>query len=135
MPIRPQHRWLYPIDWPELSKAIRFKRAKGRRGVCARPHGREVRHLDDGRWWDDKAQIWRNGRGPAVPHFVLDDNVVVRLTKVVLATAHLDHDPSINPARNLNLSANAATCSMTARSISAAAGSPSACARRSGICF
>src|SRR3546814_21069764 len=30
MPIMAEHRWLYPIDWPELSRAIRFGRANGR---------------------------------------------------------------------------------------------------------
>lgn len=29
MPIRPENRWLYPIDWPQLSDMIRFGRAKG----------------------------------------------------------------------------------------------------------
>ena len=28
MPIRPQFKWLYPIDWPQLSAVIRFQRAK-----------------------------------------------------------------------------------------------------------
>ena len=30
MPIRPSLRWLYPIDWPQLSRVIRFGRARGR---------------------------------------------------------------------------------------------------------
>ena len=30
MPIRPENRWLYPIDWPLLSDQIRFVRAGGR---------------------------------------------------------------------------------------------------------
>ena len=30
MPIRRHHRWLLPINWRELSAAIRFRRAKGR---------------------------------------------------------------------------------------------------------
>jgi hypothetical protein len=29
MPIRPEFRWLYPINWPQLSALIRFKRAQG----------------------------------------------------------------------------------------------------------
>jgi len=27
MPIAREHRWLYPIDWRELSNLIRFRRA------------------------------------------------------------------------------------------------------------
>ena len=40
MPIRPELRWFYPIDWPELSRAIRFGRAGGR---CERAGGRTAR--------------------------------------------------------------------------------------------
>jgi hypothetical protein len=29
MPIRREYRWFYPIDWPQLSAAMRFGRAKG----------------------------------------------------------------------------------------------------------
>ena len=47
MPIRRELRWLYPIDWRELSIAIRFKRAKGRCEGCDRPHDRLVMHLGD----------------------------------------------------------------------------------------
>jgi len=45
MPIRRQHRWLYPIDWRELSATIRFRRAKGRCEHCGRPHLETVKHL------------------------------------------------------------------------------------------
>ena len=57
MPIRPEYRWLYPIDWRELSVAIRFKRAGGRCEQCRRPHGKRVRHLGDGRWWMRRSTI------------------------------------------------------------------------------
>jgi hypothetical protein len=30
MPIRREHRFFYPIDWPQLSAVIRFGRAQGR---------------------------------------------------------------------------------------------------------
>ena len=110
MPIRPEHRWLYPIDWPELSRLVRFRRAKGRCEGCGRPHGRHVIHMGDGRWWDEDRGCWRDGRGrrvrglarpgrhaPAQP--VLLDEVgraPFPLTRVVLASAHLDHDPGNN---------------------------------------
>lgn len=63
MPIAREHRWLYPIDWRELSAFIRFGRAKGRCEHCRRPHGRDVLHLGDGRWWDEDARRWRDGKG------------------------------------------------------------------------
>jgi hypothetical protein len=48
MPIRPQYKWFYPIDWPQLSAMIRFERAKGRCERCGRPPGREIQHFGDG---------------------------------------------------------------------------------------
>ena len=64
MPIRPEYRWFYPIDWPQLLAADPFGRAKGRCEHCRHSHGRLVFHLGDGRWWDEEAATWRNGRGP-----------------------------------------------------------------------
>jgi hypothetical protein len=102
MPIRPQLKWFYPIDWPQLSAVIRFTRAKGRCEVCGRPHGQTIHHLGDGRWWDAAAQTWRNGQGRRLSRFVFNgDFAAIRTTKVVLAAAHLDHDPSHNSPRNL----------------------------------
>jgi hypothetical protein len=63
MPIKPELRWLYPIDWRELSAAVRFGRARGRRGVCRRPHGATVWRLDNGRRSDEHALTWRGGAG------------------------------------------------------------------------
>ena len=105
MPIRPEHRWFYPIDWPQLSAVIRFERAHGRCQRCGRPHGTLVYHLGDGRWWDAEASTWRNGRGRALtrlaPLEALPATVVLYATRVALATAHLDHDSTNNRRRNL----------------------------------
>jgi hypothetical protein len=109
MPIRPQHRWLYPLDWPQLSAVIRFERAKGRCEQCGRPHAQLVYHLGDGRWWDgrwwDEAhQVWRNGAGRALralPAPAPASMPALPTTRVFLATAHLDHNPGNNRPRNL----------------------------------
>lgn len=40
MPIRPENRDRYPVDWPEISERIRHDRASNRcecRGECGRP--------------------------------------------------------------------------------------------------
>jgi hypothetical protein len=100
MPIRPEYKWFYPIDWPQLSAVIRFERAKGRCERCGRPHGREIQHLGDGRWWDEDERAWRNGRGRRLARRVGDD-IAMRTTRIVLAAAHLDHDPTNNRLRNL----------------------------------
>ena len=115
MPIRPEHRWLYPIDWPELSRIVRFKRAGGRCEGCGRPHGRDVVHLGDGRWWDEERSCWRDDRGrrlrglprlgcePVAQPALIGDvaSPAHRTTRVVLASAHRDHDPTNNEQRNL----------------------------------
>lgn len=104
MPIRPENRWLYPIDWPQLSDTIRFGRAGGCCEGCGRPHGKIVCHLGDGRWWDDAGQVWRSGRGRLLklaPLSSLPAGIQIETTKVVLACAHLDHDPSNSAPRNL----------------------------------
>lgn len=102
MPIRPELKSFYPIDWRELSRMIRFERAKGRCEVCGRPHGKVVCHLGDGRWFDPDAEIWRDGQGRAVNWVDFRDyQGVLRQTKVVLATAHLNHDIGDNRDRNL----------------------------------
>jgi len=103
VPIRQQHRWLYPIDWRELSAAIRFKRAKGRCEHCGRPHGRIVKHLGDGRWWDEERATWRCGKGRVVRPLPKPEpeSQTARTTRVILATAHLDHDPTNNRFGNL----------------------------------
>ena len=94
MPINPQQRWFYPIDWLQLSAAIRFKRAKGRCEACRRPHGKLVCHLGNGRWWDPEASMWRDGQGRVVPDLpplgVWKKPILT--TRVFLACAHLDRN-------------------------------------------
>ena len=105
VPIRPCHRWLYPIDWRELSASIRFRRARGRCEGCGRPHGHTVIHLRDGQWWDAEVGAWRDGAGRRVRQCLLPlaegHGPPGFTTRVVLATAHLDHDPTNNAGANL----------------------------------
>jgi len=115
MPIAREHRWLYPIDWRELSALIRFDRAKGRCEHCGRPHGRDIVHLGDGTWWDDTRARWRDGRGRGVRALPSPTAMIhaqpglagiapplpFRRTRVILASAHLNHDPGDNRPRNL----------------------------------
>ena len=108
--IRREHRFFYPIDWPQLSTVIRFDRAQGRCEGCRRPHGRVVYHLGDGRWWDADASTWRDGRGRRTRPAPGRDDVlgIVRTTRVSLATAHRNHDTADNA--NANLSAWCQRC-------------------------
>jgi hypothetical protein len=92
--------WLYPIDWRELSAVIRFERAGSRCEQCGCPYGETVLHLGDGRWWDEAAQTWRTGRWQKLKHGPRGTEQL-RATRVVLAAAHLNHDPTNNHPRNL----------------------------------
>jgi hypothetical protein len=101
VPIRPGLRWFYPIDWPELSRAIRFGRARGHCETCQRFHGTKVLCLPDGRWFDRDENHWRDGHGRQCPAPYGEDLDQLRSTRVILAAAHLDHDPSNNTPHNL----------------------------------
>ncbi|MHA0337088.1 hypothetical protein [Sphingomonas melonis] len=101
MPIRAENRWLYPIDWQQLSGTIRFDRAGRRCEQCRRPHLRRVAHLGDGRWWDADAMCWRSDQGKRVSIKGGLTLASVRTTYVVLACAHLDHNPGNSDPGNL----------------------------------
>ena len=101
MPIKRELRWFYPIDWPEISRRVRFERAGGVCERCGRPHGETVRCLPDGRWFDIACHTWRNGRGRLARWPDIEEAVELRQTRVILAAAHLDHDPGNNRQRNL----------------------------------
>ena len=49
MPIKPELRWFYPNNWPDISRRVRFDRAGGGCEGCRRQHGQVVRCLPDGR--------------------------------------------------------------------------------------
>lgn len=76
-PIRREQRNLYPSDWPAISRRIRFERAGGRcecRGECGVAHDFII-EADLGRCTRRHREVLAHG------------------TRVVLTTAHLDHDP------------------------------------------
>jgi hypothetical protein len=101
MPIRRELRDLYPAHWHALSRRVRFERARGMCQGCGRPHGSTVRCLPDGRWYDSARNTWRDRRGGLARWPDLEQIVRLRTTRVVLAAAHLDHDPTNNRLRNL----------------------------------
>jgi hypothetical protein len=112
MPIRPELKYFYPIDWAQISHWVRFVRARGRCEACGRPHGQSIRHLGDGRWWDEARQTWRDGRGRRIspPPGIEAQKVLV--TRVALAAAHLDHNPSHCGRRHRNVKALCQRCHM-----------------------
>jgi hypothetical protein len=101
MPIRPEMRGFYVREWREISRKVRFERGGGVCQSCRRPHGATIRCLPDGRWFDAERGTWRNGRGRTARWPDLIELARIRHTRVVLAAAHLDHDPRNNRLRNL----------------------------------
>jgi hypothetical protein len=101
MPIRAELRWFYPIDWPQISRRIRFERARGRCEGCGRPHGTLVIQLADGRWFDEGGRTWRDDAGRPAPWPDVVEYAGVREWRVWLGTAHLDHNPQNSAFRNL----------------------------------
>ena len=134
MPIRKEHRYFYPIDWPQLSAWVRFARAKGCCEVCGRPHGQIVHHLGDGRWFDEQHETWRNGRGrevawPATASIATSSRPAWCSPPPISTTTRATRGPA-TCAR----SASAAICSTTAPSTAGASEPPSSCAARLAIC-
>lgn len=95
MPIRPDLKPLYPPDWREISHRIRFDRAKGRCERCGAPH-----------------LFYRTRSGLIIPPRLLEvfhetmtmaeaAQLGFRLSRIVLTTAHLNHDPTDNREENL----------------------------------
>ena len=101
MPIRREFRLLSPPNWAALSQRVRFERAGGRCQGCGRSHLTLVRCLPDGRWFDEAARNWRDRRGRPARWPDLIDVSHARLTRVVLAAAHLDSNPANNRLANL----------------------------------
>ena len=102
MPIRRDIRCLYPSQWKKISSQVRFTRAGGHCEHCGRPHDARLHCLPDGRWYDEKTQTWRDGRNRSALWPDLIEMTESRITRVILAAAHLNHDPRDNRMRNLH---------------------------------
>ena len=97
MPIKPEN---YPPDWPDISRRIRFDRAKNKCERCGAPNGQVIARSDDAYMLENGATFdaetgaprgfWRGSEFPAI-----------RWTKVVLTVAHINHDTADNRDENL----------------------------------
>lgn len=93
MPIRSDLRPLYPSNWPEISNRVRFDRAGGRCEACSRRHAAWIYQLPDGRWRELGTDNWRDGRGAPAPAPIVRKGDQLRMVRVVLTCAHLNHWP------------------------------------------
>lgn len=104
MPIRPENRARYPKDWPAISRRIRFERAGNCCEQCGVPNHELGGRTPDGQW--HKARItgcdrrlpepgsdwWCDGPNGAQ---------MLRIVRIVLTVAHLDHQPENCADENL----------------------------------
>lgn len=102
MPILAALKPLYPANWFEISNHVRFVRAGGCCEACGRRHGAFIYQLLDGRWRVlGGPDVWRDDEGREAAPAVLLMGGHPRVVRVVLTTAHRNHDPSDNREANL----------------------------------
>lgn len=106
MPIRPENKLRYPPDWPAISAAIR-RRADNKCEGCGVPNYQLGGRDAVGRWcpadptgdngvaltWPREGEwAWCRGNHGAV---------MLRIVRIVLTVAHLDHQPENCDPANL----------------------------------
>jgi hypothetical protein len=60
-----------------------------------------MKTASDGRWFDRAGSCWLDGHGHKCPAAWGPDIDQLRATRVILAAAHLDHDPANSAPSNL----------------------------------
>jgi hypothetical protein len=92
MPIKPENKHRYPADW----KAVRQRILARARYRCEQP-GCRARHGVTGYWHKSLFHplpdaLWAAGY-KAGDEVACDDGVTLKVIKIVLTIAHLDHTP------------------------------------------
>lgn len=103
MPISVENKSLYPKNWKEISQRIRFERAGGKCEKCG------VANYDTG-WRDREGNFHPSAKiidamedegydyfQNELSHIPMDQGPI----KIILTTAHLNHDPTDNRDENL----------------------------------
>lgn len=107
MPIRPENRARYPKDWPAISRRIRFERAGNVCEECGVPNYELGGRTPDGKWHKARP-TGTNGMDltwpePGSHHWCDGPNGTchLRIVKIILTVAHLDHTPENCDDENL----------------------------------
>ena len=99
MPIKPENKVRYPKNWKEISEDIRFNRAGNRCEVCGVKNYELGGRDSSGNWhkahpvkerkcrlvWPKQGNEWWCGDS--------DNPLMLRIVKIILTVAHLDHTP------------------------------------------
>lgn len=109
MPIRPENKSRYPADWPQISERVRNE-AGQKCEWCKAPNGTVIRRAvtsvdglhvyrhDD---WTAHMDGLSADDGETVPGTCWDEQDWGKPVKVVLAVAHMDHQPENCARENL----------------------------------
>jgi hypothetical protein len=92
MPIREENKARYPKDWPEISRRIRFERAGNCCEVCGVPNYEMGGRKRDGTWRKALANA-ADEMPKAGEYAACEGNEELRIVRIVLTVAHLDHTP------------------------------------------
>lgn len=104
MPIRPENRARYPKDWPAISARIRYQRAENRCEECGVSNHQLGGRDSQGRWHPARP-TGENGLRLTWPEpgswWWCEDGLQLRIVRIVLTVAHLDHTPENCADENL----------------------------------
>lgn len=105
MPIKPENLKLYPANWREIVAEIRA-RSGNKCEQCGVANGITIFRFSDGtRWVTDDGKVFESVCGGYVTTMRGSELPDGKYVRIVLTTAHLDHNPANNgePGNRPNL--------------------------------
>lgn len=95
MPIKPENRSKYPKNWKEISERIRFEKARNRCEVCGVLNHAIIYRMNNGSFrYASEADFDLIYYRKKNSHSSLSESIKYHgFVRVVLTTAHLDHNP------------------------------------------
>lgn len=95
MPIKPENKARYPVDWPQIRERI-LARAGNCCEKCKVPNRARIARGggdDAGTYMLDTGEVFDDQTGERLGQIHMSDYEVARMVDVVLTIAHLDHTP------------------------------------------
>lgn len=100
VPIKPENRARYPSNWREIRANV-LERAQNKCERCAAPNHETIARGDDGTYMLMGGEVHDAETGKYLGMARGSEYPVVRMTRVVLTIAHLDHTPENCDMNNL----------------------------------